>query len=57
VSSSAEEIRFGGSVSGSFSQQTAHEGKTHSYDWGQDGPKAGLCRVAIRDGKFVRLFP
>jgi hypothetical protein len=44
-------------VSGNFSHQVTHEGKTHSYHWGQDGPNAGLCRVGIRNGKFVVLFP
>jgi hypothetical protein len=62
VSSSAEEIRFGGSVSVNFSHQVTHEGKTHSYAWNQDGPNAdwarkGLCRVGIRNGKFIVLFP
>ncbi len=50
-------IRYSRGVSGNFSHQVTHEGKTHSYHWGQDGPKAGLCRVGIRDGKFDVLFP
>jgi hypothetical protein len=50
-------IRSGGSISGNFSHQVTHEGKTHSYHWGQDGPNAGLCRVGVRNGKFVLLFP
>ncbi len=50
-------VRYSGSVSGNWSHQVTHEGKTHSYYWGQDGPNAGLCRVGVRGGKFVVLFP
>jgi hypothetical protein len=50
-------IRYSRGVSGNFSHKVTHEGKTHTYAWNDDGPNADLCRVGIRDGKFVVLFP
>ncbi len=49
----------GGSVSGNWEHGIEHAGDVSH--WGWDGPtdwgRRGLCRVAIRDGKFVVLFP
>jgi hypothetical protein len=56
----------GGSVSGNWSHKITHRGTTNTYAWNDDGPNAirsadwarqGLCRVGIRNGKFVVLFP
>jgi hypothetical protein len=56
----------GGNLYGNWSHEIAHGGRASSYAWPKDklegiGPgewdRKGLCRVAIRDGKFVRLFP
>jgi hypothetical protein len=56
-----------GPVPGDGSEyQLTHAGKTETYRWGEDragatpsadGSQEGLCRVAIRDGKFHILFP
>jgi len=56
----------GGKVSGNWSHEITHAGKTTTRSWegnrssaiwpgGWD--EAGLCRVAIRDGRFFVLFP
>jgi hypothetical protein len=59
-------IRYAGSTSGNWSHEIAHAGRTFSYHWDQDGPtviasrqldRNGLCRVAIRNGRFSVLFP
>src|SRR5262249_33539909 len=56
----------GGKVGGNWSHSITHQGMTTSYPWRRlnpDGPPIpdfehqGLCRVAIRDGKFSIMFP
>jgi hypothetical protein len=56
----------GGSVSGNWSHEIISHGKTYSFHWDQDAPNnirssewksKGLCRVAIRAGKFSVVFP
>jgi hypothetical protein len=56
----------GDSISGNWSHEIVHQGKTYSFLWDQDRPNAirsvewerkGLCRVGIQGGKFVVLFP
>jgi hypothetical protein len=56
----------GGSISGNWSHQITHRGKTGGFTWNQDfggsipvaeWDKKGLCRVRIHDGKFAVLFP
>jgi hypothetical protein len=56
----------GGSVSGNWSHEITQGGRTNRFPWDQGRPGAlpsaewggkGLCRVAVRDGKFVVLFP
>ena len=53
-------------IEGNWSHTIEHGGKRHEFVWRQDEPgavrsaeweKKGLCRVGIRDGKFVVLFP
>jgi len=56
----------GGSVPGNWSHEISYGNKIYSFCWDQDRPEAlrsaemdkkGLCRVAIRNNKFVVLFP
>jgi hypothetical protein len=56
----------GESARGNFSHQIHHDAKELDYYWGENGldndqptkwETQGLCRVAIRDGEFVVLFP
>jgi hypothetical protein len=56
----------GGSVSGNWEHHITHGGRMYRFRWGQDRPGAirsaewereGLCRVAVRDERFVVLFP
>jgi hypothetical protein len=61
----------GGSVSGNWSHEITHRGKTYRFHWGQfywnqgrpgavpsvEWAAKGLCRVAVREGKFAVLFP
>jgi len=44
----------GGSMPGNFSYELSQGAKTHtlSNEWDN-----GLCRVAVRDGKLVSVFP
>jgi len=48
-------------LSGDWGHTVIYKGFVHSYPWGDDRSaeyeQKGLCRVAIRDGKFVRTFP
>jgi hypothetical protein len=53
-------------VAGRWFHEIRHAGAIHDYSWDQDQPDAvrsaewetrGLCRVTIRSGKFVVLFP
>ncbi len=62
-------IRFipeDGSVSGNWSHDITHAGRTTTWVWAQHDPtsirsaewdKKGLCRLAVREGKFSVLFP
>jgi hypothetical protein len=63
-------IRFipedGGSVSGNWSHDVIHAGRTTTWCWDQDRPDAirsaewdrnGLCRVAVQKNGFTVLFP
>ncbi len=56
----------GGSVSGNWSHEITHRGKTYHFHWDQGRPgtvpsadwaEKGLCRVAVREGTFAVLFP
>jgi hypothetical protein len=58
--------RKGRTISGNFSHSILHAGKEQFFGWNQDKPGAvpsaewarqGLCRVAVRHGKFTVLFP
>jgi hypothetical protein len=49
-----------------WSHDITWQGKTYCFSWDQERPEAirsadweekGLCRVAVRDSKFVILFP
>lgn len=51
-----------GGVEGNWSHEVRHGSLRRVVRWGRDVPHAqleekGLCRVAIRGGKFVVLFP
>jgi hypothetical protein len=51
----------GESISGNWAHTIVCRGYVRSYPWNEEPPndfeKKGLCRVAIREGKFVVLFP
>jgi hypothetical protein len=47
-------------ISGNWCHTVVCRGFVHSYPWNEepnDFEKKGLCRVALREGKFVMLFP
>jgi len=56
----------GGAIAGNWEHDITHGGETYRFHWGQDRPDAlrsaelarqGLCRVAVREGKFAVLYP
>lgn len=62
----------GGRIAGNFSHWVNHQGRSSAYPWEKgygwgrenegflrtaDMEREGLCRVAIRDGRFSVLFP
>jgi hypothetical protein len=48
-------------LSGNWVHTVIYKGFVHSYPWDDDRAaeyeQKGLCRLAIREGKFARLFP
>ena len=56
----------GEAISGNWSHEILHAGETRTFGWDQGRPgsipsteweEKGLCRVAVRDGKFAVVFP
>jgi hypothetical protein len=56
----------GDRIAGNWAHEIRHGGRMYKFSWDQAEPSAvpstrwekeGLCRVAVREGKFVVLFP